>query len=70
LKVELNFCRKSTPDFIWLEWENSKDDVQCYRLIINGQNKVILPPTENNFVVNDGELGERYIFQLEVMFYL
>jgi hypothetical protein len=64
------FYRKSTPDFIWLEWEKSNDvrlsDIECFKLMINGQTKAIFPPTENKFVVNDGELGERYIFQLEV----
>jgi hypothetical protein len=66
------FYRKSTPDFIWLEWEKSNDvlltDIVSYKLMINGQNKAIFPATENYFVVNDGELGERYKFQLEVRF--
>ncbi len=62
--------RKSTPDFIWLEWEKSDNipltDIICYKLIINGQTKALLPSTETKYVVNDGELGQRYIFQIEV----
>ena len=68
------FYRKSTPDFIWLEWEKSNDvrlsDIEYFRLMINGQSTAVLPPTENRFVVNDGEFGERYIFQLQVRFFI
>jgi len=70
LKINFYYSRKSTPDFIWLEWEKSDDvglsDIKLYKLIINGQTKAFLPVTENKFVVTDGELRKRYIFQLEV----
>jgi hypothetical protein len=69
----VGICSKLTPDFIWLEWEKSEDiqlsDIESYKLIINGQTKAILSPTENKFVVNDGQFGQRYIFQLEVSFF-
>jgi hypothetical protein len=62
--------RKSTPDFVLLEWEKSDavplSDIIAYKLIINGQTKALLPPTETRYVVNDGKLGQRYIFQIEV----
>jgi hypothetical protein len=65
--------RRSTPDFIWLEWEQSDkvqlSDIASYKAIINGQTTALLPPTETKYVVNDGELGQRYIFQIEVSFF-
>ncbi|CAF3798157.1 unnamed protein product [Rotaria magnacalcarata] len=61
---------KSTPDFIVLEWEQSKLvkllDIEMYKLRINGAAKVLLPPTENKFIMNDGQFGKRYIFELEM----
>ncbi|CAF3620180.1 unnamed protein product [Rotaria socialis] len=61
---------KSTPDFIVLEWEQSKLvkllDIEMYKLRINGAAKVLLPPTENKFIINDGQFGKRYIFELEM----
>lgn len=62
--------RKLTPDWVWLEWEKSKDvqqtDIRCFQLNTNGETTAVLPATENRFVFNDGEIGQRYIFQLEV----
>lgn len=53
-----------------MEWEKSKDvqqtDIRCFQLITNGETTAVLPATENRFVFNDGEIGQRYIFQLEV----
>jgi hypothetical protein len=69
-KKRVLFNRKSTPDFIWLEWEKSADvqlsDIKSYNLIINGETKVVFTSKVNKFVVNDGEIGEQYIFQLKV----
>ncbi len=74
MKIKFYCYRKSTPDFIWLEWEKSDNirlsDIESYKLIINGQTKATLPLTENKFVVNDGEFGQRYIFKLEVRIFL
>lgn len=66
------FCTysESTPDFLILEWEPSKkvkiSDIQWYKVIINGDTVALLPPTETRYVVNDGQLGKRYFFRLEV----
>ncbi|CAF1448107.1 unnamed protein product [Rotaria sp. Silwood1] len=61
---------KSTPDFIILEWEKSDNvklsDIESYKLIINDEAKVMLPSTENTYVINDGKFGKRYIFRLEM----
>jgi hypothetical protein len=35
-------------------------------LNIDGETTAVLPSTESQFVINDGEIGRRYIIQLEV----
>lgn len=64
------FSRKTSPDFVHLEWEKPKEvhsaDIQAYRLNSNGDTIAVLPSDINSFVVNDGELGGRYLFQIEV----
>ena len=63
-------CRKSTPAFVWVEWKKSDDarlkDIESYKLNINGETIAVLPSTENQFVINDGDIGRRYLIQIEV----
>ena len=54
-----------TPDYITIEWSSSVES-RSSTLIINGDAKVVLPADEDRFVMNDGRLGQRYTFQLEV----
>ena len=69
-EINSNISRKLSPDCIWLEWEKSNDiqqgNVSCYRLNTNGQTTAVLPANESRFVFNEGEVGRRYVFQLEV----
>ena len=62
--------RKSTPSYVYLEWEKAADvqfsEIESYKLNINNETIAVLPANETKFVVNDGILGKRYIFQLEV----
>lgn len=66
----LYFSRKTTPDFVQLEWEKPNDvhsaDIQSYKLNVNEDTIAVLPSNINSFVVNDGNLGERYLFQIDV----
>ena len=54
-----------TPDYMTIQWQTSAE-TRSSTLIMNGDTKVILPNDEDRFVVNDGRLGQRCTFQLEV----
>ncbi len=41
-------------------------DIESFKLLINGEIKVVFPSIEKKFSFNDGKLGERYVFLLEV----
>ncbi|UJR22537.1 hypothetical protein I4U23_025586 [Adineta vaga] len=62
---------KATPDFIWLEWNKPEEvlvtDIKSYKVVVNGQTKVVLPPEENRYVFNDGQVAKKYIFQIEMI---
>ncbi|CAF1177385.1 unnamed protein product [Adineta ricciae] len=62
---------EATPDYVWLEWKKSDEvhltDIKMYKLVINGETKVILPSEETRYVVSDGNVGEKYVFQIEML---
>lgn len=68
--MNLYLNSEATPDYVWLEWKKSDEvhltDIKMYKLVINGETKVILPSEETRYVFSDGDVGEKYIFQIEV----
>jgi hypothetical protein len=69
IAIYLFIGRKTTPDFIELEWEQtnmSSSQIAKYVRKVNREIKATLPGTATRHVIDNGKQGEKHRFELEV----